>query len=200
MKPTLKMKALPVNLCRPFNLLVALAMLTLFTGTLKGQGVDFHIQPQEDDQLRLGGSFHLEQDSKSGYLVLEATIPEGSYIYSLTQEGNPPPSRIDIATSDLFRASGAFKPDNQPEVIENDPVFNTRIEKHKQNVRFFIPLQLAEGADPSELNIQMRFNGQICSEESKTCMPIQDKIIDAEFGGYYQRVAEQPSNSGAVRR
>jgi len=183
MKRTLQTKAIPTIVARVISSLTVIGVSLFFASTSQAQG-DFHLQPQQESgQLELTGSFHLEQDARTGYLVLQADIPEGSYIYSLTQEG-----------------SGSFKPDNEPVVVEQDPVFKNRTEKHKQDVRFFIPLQLAEGADPAELAIQMRFNGQLCSEAEGTCMPVQDKVINAEFGGYYQRVAEQTSGDETIRR
>ena len=199
MKQTLEIKS-PITLVRAIVLLVVVGTWSLTSATLEGQSPQFQPQSQTESQLELSGSFHLEEGANTGYLVLEANIPAGSYIYSLTQEGNPPPSRIEVAKSDSYQVSGAFKPDNEPVVVENDPIFENRTEKHKQNVRFFIPLQLAAGTDPAGLTIPMRFSGQICSETEGTCMPIQDRVVNAEFGGAYQRVAEQTSNTGTINR
>ena len=199
MKQTLENKS-PITLVRAMVLLIVAGTWSITTATLEGQSPQFQSQQQTESQLELTGSFHMEEGANSGYLVLEASIPEGSYIYSLTQEGNPPASRIEVAKSDSYQVSGAFKPDSEPVVVENDPTFNNRTEKHKQNVRFFIPLKLAAGTDPAGLTIPMRFNGQICSETEGTCMPIQDRVVNAEYGGAFQRVAEQPSNTGTISR
>ena len=198
MKQTLEMRT-PIALIRATNLFVAAAVLLITTTTVEGQDPAPHLQSQTESQFELSGSFHLEQDANTGYLVLEASVPQGSYIYSLTQEGNPPPSRIEVAKAESYQVSGAFKPDSEPVIVENDPIFKNRTEKHKQNVRFFIPLQIAAGANPAELTIPMRFNGQICSETEGTCTPIQDRVINANFGGFYQRVAEQ-TKTGTINR
>ena len=200
MKPTLEMRT-PITLIRATTLFVAAAVLLMTTTTVEGQdpAIALHLQEQAESQLELTGSFHLEQDANHGYLVLEASVPKGSYIYSLTQEGNPPPSRIEVAKAESYQVSGAFKPDSEPVVVENDPTFKNRTEKHKQNVRFFIPLQIATETNPAELTIPMRFNGQICSETEGTCTPIQDRVINANFGGFYQRVAEQ-TKTGTINR
>ena len=154
---------------------------------------------QEEEQLKLTSHFQLEENTRTGYLILTAKIPEGSYIYSLTQKGNPPPSKIEIATSDQFEVAGNFKPEFPPTVVEQDPDFGVRTEKHKKSLRFFIPLQLAETSSPENLTIRLRFNGQVCSEEG-TCMPIRDKVIEAGFSGYFQRVADQNANTRTDRR
>ncbi len=154
---------------------------------------------ESDDELEIAGHFQLEENTRTGYLVLTAKIPEGSYIYSLTQKGTPPPSKIEISTSDSFEVSGTFQPEHQPTVTEVDPDFGGRTEKHKKSLRFFIPLQLADSANPADLTIRLRFNGQVCSNQG-TCQPIRDKIVEASFSGYYQRVAERSDNSGTVRR
>lgn len=175
-----------------------LVVCLLFPTLSMAQGVN-RFQTQEDDGLRLTAHFQLEQNTRKGYLVLKAQFPKRSYIYSLTQRGTPPPSKIEIATSDLFKTSGTFKPEKAPTVIENDPDFGGRVEKHKESLSFFIPLELAESASLEELSIKLRFNGQLCSEEG-TCMPVRDKIVEARFSGYFQRVAEQGQSSRTVRR
>lgn len=154
---------------------------------------------QQEDQLKLSAHFQLEENTRTGYLVLTAKIPEGSYIYSLTQKGNPPPSKIEIATSEQFEVSGTFKPEFPPTVVEQDPDFGVRTEKHKKSLRFFIPLQLSATTSPETLNIRLRFNGQVCSDEG-TCMPIRDKVLEASFSGYFQRVAQRNESGGTERR
>ncbi len=180
--------------------LVTSFMLVAAQGTLLvGQNVGQVLQPQTKREFQLKGEFQLEQNTRVGYLVLSAEIPEGSYIYSLTQKDSPPPSTIEIASSESFRVTGKFQPDKEPKTIEHDPIFEARLEKHTQNVRFFIPLQIADNLDPTDLRIRMRFNGQVCSDEG-TCRPISDKIVEAEFGGYYQRVAERNSTANGTTR
>jgi hypothetical protein len=187
------------NLRSPWAfVLVATLTITCLSQTASAQSGSRGMM-EDDNELKLTGQFQLEQDTRQGYLVLMAKIPEGSYIYSLTQKGNPPPSKIEIATSEAFQVSGTFKPELQPTVLEIDPDFGGRTEKHKKSLRFFIPLQLAENTNIDDLTIRLRFNGQVCSSEG-TCMPINDKIIEAKFSGYFPRVAEQIESSRTVGR
>lgn len=175
-----------------------LTCLSLTTASFAQQGESF-LQTPDEQELKLTGEFQLEQNTRKGYLVLTAKIPAGNYIYSLTQKGSPPPSKIEIATADTFRVQGTFKPEIQPTVVEKDPIFGGRVEKHKKSLRFFIPLELAERTSPEQLSIRLRFNGQMCSDDG-TCMPIRNKIIEAQFSGYFQRVAQRNGESGNVRR
>lgn len=174
--------------------LFLLAVTTVPTTAQMGGGL---MEPE--DELKLTSHFQLEENTRTGYLILTAKIPEGSYIYSLTQKDTPPPSKIEIATSESFEVSGTFQPEHPPTVTEVDPDFGGRTEKHKKSLRFFIPLKLSESTTPGELTIRLRFNGQVCSDQG-TCLPIRDKIVEATFSGYFQKVADRTQNSGHVHR
>ena len=144
---------------------------------------------------QLSGRFHLQQGTSQGYLVLQCGLPPGSYIHSLTQTGDMNPSSIDVAPSQDFAVSGPFYPDSPATVIEKDPVFQQRVEKHLGKVQFFVPIQIRDGVDLSELKPVMVFSGQVCSDKG-VCIPIREKTVRATFAGYFERAAEQPrSNS-----
>lgn len=146
------------------------------------------------ERLTLTGRFHLVKGTRKGVLILKAQIPEGSYIYSVTQQGNPPPSRITVSDSPQFKIAGKFASDRHPKIIEEDPVFHSRLEKHFRLVQFFVPLELAENADPRGLTPEIVFDGQVCSEKG-TCMPIRNRKIPAQFAGYFEQQAEKPVDS-----
>lgn len=139
---------------------------------------------------RLTGRFHLQKSTNKGYLVLQCELPKDSYVYSLTQKGQVRPSVIKVTPSDAFLTSGKFIPDRQPIVIENDPVFEQRIEKHTGKVQFFIPLQIQSGFDQESLQPELIFDGQVCSDKG-VCMPIRNKSVKAKFAGYFERTAEK---------
>jgi thiol:disulfide interchange protein len=140
------------------------------------------------------GRYHLQQDSNEGYLILQFDLPKGSYIYSLTQSGELLPSKIAVTRSEDFVTRGKFIPDSPPKVVEKDPVFNQRVEKHVGKIQFFVPIQVEEGINLSELRPEMVFNGQVCSNQG-ICIPIRKKKVVAEFAGYFQRTAQKRSNS-----
>lgn len=138
---------------------------------------------------RLMGRFHLEQGSQQGYLVLECQLVEGSYIHSLTLPKELSPTVIQTQPSDEYRVGERFHPDRPPTVIEKDPVFGERMEKHSGKIQFFVPIQLAPDVNPLTLEPKMAFNGQVCST-SGTCLPIRNQIVVAKFAGYFQRPVE----------
>ncbi len=187
-------------------LIGSLTLIGLATAPAFGQNSQFsnaysNTQPASNQQksavdapYQLTGRYHLQQDSNEGYLILQFDLPKGSYIYSLTQSGELVPSKISVTPSKDFVIGGKFMPDSQPKVIEKDPVFNQRVEKHVGKVQFFVPIKIREGVDLSELRPELVFNGQVCSSKG-ICIPIRKKKILAEFGGYFQRTAEKRSNS-----
>ena len=146
-----------------------------------------------DAPYRLSGRFHLQRATNSGYLVLECELPKGSYIYSLTQKGAVKPTVIKISPSNAFATSGKFIPDRQPKIVEEDPVFQQRLEKHTGKVQFFIPMQLQSNANPETLQPELIFDGQVCSSKG-VCMPIRNKMVKAKFAGYFERTAENPKS------
>jgi len=99
-------------------------------------------------------------------ITLVATIDDGWHLYSTTQpSGGPVPTRITVAASPNFTASGdlAFpKPTVAP-----DPNFGINVETYERNVTFVIPVKIADNARPGvdTLTIQARFqscNAQLC--------------------------------------
>lgn len=151
---------------------------------------------QDSDELKLTGRFHLKEGGREGLLIVKAVIPAGSYIYSLDQKGDIPPSRITVQPTAELKLKGPFKADRTAEVIPNDPIFKIRVEKHKKLVQFYAPIELPAGVDPSRLVAELKFDGQVCSDEG-FCMPIRAKKIVARFAGYFEKQAE---NEGATRR
>lgn len=151
--------------------------------------------PRQTERYRLTGRFHLQKATNKGYLVLQCELPKGSYVYSLTKQGTMRPSVIKVNPSDAFATTGKFIPDQQPTVIENDKVFQQRVEKHfgdrTGKVQFFIPMQVHSNIDPATLQPELIFDGQVCSSEG-VCMPIRNKSIKAKFAGYFERTAEKP--------
>ncbi len=138
--------------------------------------------------------FHLMEGTTSGYLVVQVELGPGSYMYSLNQTGAINPTKIQVVPSDAFIIDGKFNPDRPAEVIENDPVFNQRVEKHKGKVQFFVPVKFNSVEAAGEVQPEIVLNGQVCSTEG-VCLPIRDKRIKAEFGGFFGRSVELPATA-----
>ena len=140
-------------------------------------------QLEAQTKLKLTARYQIEKGTRNGWIVVSAEIPEGNHIYALTQKGTPPPTKIKIAASDDFSVTKKFKPNKKPKVIEKDPVFESRVEKHEGKVAFLATITIADGVDIEELFIDLKFHGQICSDTA--CIPLRNKPIPVEFGGYF---------------
>jgi len=135
------------------------------------------------------------EGTTSGYLVVQVQLAAESYMYSLNQAGAINPTKIQVVPSDGFIVDGKFNPDRPAEIIENDPVFNQRVEKHKGKVQFFVPVKFASTEAASKTTPEVILNGQVCSTGG-VCLPIRDKRVKAEFGGFFGRSVEAPTAPG----
>jgi len=84
--------------------------------------------------------------------------------------------------------------DKDPKVIEMDPVFEQRIEKHSGQTQFFASIIVRPGVDLQKLKQEVQFSGQICSESA--CQPIRGHKTNAVFSGYF----EAPKVKNAAQR
>ncbi len=137
----------------------------------------------QNEKIKLSATYQVEQGTNHGWLIVNAEIPEGSYIYALTQKGTPPPTKLKVAKSGQFSLVQGFQANKKPIVIENDPIFQSRVEKHKNRVRFLAPMRIVHGINVERLHIDLKFNGQLCSDFG--CLPLIDKPVKVKFDGYY---------------
>lgn len=141
------------------------------------------------------GRLHLQKGSTEGYIVLQIDLAPGHYIYSVSPEGSPAPTKIEVVPSASVQTADAFSPDQPPLVVENDTVFQRRIEKHTDRVQFFVPCRLDPNADYKLTGLPViEFNGQVCSKDG-VCMPIRQKRIQVSFAGYFQQESEGQSST-----
>jgi thiol:disulfide interchange protein len=187
---------------------IALACLAMYTIS-SGSFVDAQTAPQggqsgaselasqvksDDSPYKMSARFHLQQGSNEGYLVLQIDLPKGSYVYSLTQKGDLEPSKIRVVPSNSYSTKGRFNPDRPPIVVEEDPVFNQRVEKHKDSVQFFVPLKVRDDVDLKKMSPELVFTGQVCSENG-VCMPLRNKKLKAKFAGYFDRTSQKRAST-----
>ena len=124
-----------------------------------------------------------QPDRQSGFLVVAAQLQPGFALYSLTHPGEAA-TKIEVARQPGFAIAGAFRPDRAPVVA--DYVGGTaREEKHVDTVEFYLPIKLAAGQIPEDLEIKVRVNGQACSDSS--CVPVINKVMTAKFDEYLLR-------------
>ena len=167
-----------------FRAYLAVLLSFVFTTMAQTQSAPPAQQEQEETEIRFKATYQIEEGTQNGWLVLSVELAPGSYIYSLTQQKNPPPSKIKVTESEHFSLLETFRPDREPVVVEEDPVFGTRVEKHYELVTFFVPLQVAAGIDVEKLAIDLKFHGQVCSE--KGCRPLRDVTVPVDFAGFYR--------------
>ncbi len=137
--------------------------------------------PQEiesDEPCALTAYVLYEADGKNGYLVVKAKIAEGHHLYSLTQPGGSA-TKIEVAKNESFEIAGVFRPTKAPQV-DGDPQSPGRHEIHAEEVEFYLPIKLTKGMIPNEVVINVRVNGQVCSDS--TCVPISNKVLTAKYG------------------
>jgi hypothetical protein len=132
---------------------------------------------------KLSSRIHLEKGTNKGYLVVQIDLKDGYHVYSLNAKGSPSPTRLAVLPSNDLRVQSKFASEKAPIVIEKDPVFGQRIEKHKGQVRFFASIEVRPGIDLSKLAQEIQFSGQICS--ASACQPIRKQTANAKFAGFF---------------
>jgi hypothetical protein len=153
-------------------------------GTAAGQ--------EEDDvsgPIQLSAKYQIEKGTRNGRLVVQCAMPDGAHIYSLDQATPPGPTKFKIGESEAFRMTGKWSANRDPEVIEHDPVFETRIEQFDGKVAFTAPLEIDADADLKQLSIELALTCQVCTDSN--CVPIRNRKIEVEFGGFFDPAKEQ---------
>ncbi len=143
----------------------------------------------DDETIKLTARYEIEKGTRTGRLVVECEIIDGSHIYSLQQASPPGPTKIKIAESKFFQSKGEFTANREPKVTEHDPVFETRLEEFMEKVAFTRPIEVTSEADLEKLKIELTVSGQVCSDND--CEMFRDKKVDVSFGGYYDPKEEE---------
>lgn len=139
-------------------------------------------KPQSPWQIT--SRIHLEKGTNEGYLVVQMDLAQGYHVYSLDPKSSPSPTRLAVLPSNDLRVTSKFVSDQAPKVIEKDPVFGQRVEKHTGQVQFFAPIQVRAGVDLQKLVQEVQFSGQVCS--ASACQPIRNHTSKAKFAGYFE--------------
>ena len=137
--------------------------------------------PAADDNVKLRGSFTVQEGGRRGVLSLGATIARGWHVYSISQKpGGPGASKIKVPESNQFKLLGPFQPDRDP-VIKPADIFPVPSEEHSGQVTWSAPIELAEGVKPEDVALELNYDGQVCSDS--TCIPLR-LPVKVEFAGY----------------
>ena len=79
-----------------------LAVATLASPVLNAQGRN------TSEDVKLTARYHIETNTKKGYLIVRVDVAEGSHIYSLKQGKPLTPSKIEIEKSKLYEVAKQF--------------------------------------------------------------------------------------------
>ena len=142
-----------------------------------------------DRHIKFAAEYQVKSGTRQGVIMLSADIASGNHIYALKQDGTMPPSKLSVVKRETFALSGQFKPDSKPIVVDPDPVFQ-KLAKHKGKVVFWVPFELSDGADVEKLDVELEFNGTVCSVEGM-CFPIRNHRIRAIYTGEYDPELEK---------
>ncbi len=152
------------------------------------------------EPAEFSAQFQAQQGGGQGKLMVTVKLAPNWHVYSVTQpEGGPGRSKLQVARSDDYEVVGPFTPDTPPIIHEPD-VFPVRTEEHADEVTWTAPLRFREGVELESLVIEVTFNGQVC-ETMGSCIPIDDKRMEAKFAGFYepQAAAGQQAAAGEFR-
>ena len=168
----------------PFFLTLVVAISFLLTDSVTAQ-----FELQSENEVKVTARYHIESGKNNGFLIVKLDISPGSYIYSMTQGEPLQPSKLVVKSSKAFTVGKKFKCDKQPQVIEKDPVFQTRLEKHSGTVQFYVPIRLTSVTTPKSVRPEITFSGQVCSDQGY-CVPISGITAKAKFAGFFEREAK----------
>lgn len=139
---------------------------------------------------------HIEKGTNKGYLVLQLDLQDGHHIYSLNPKGSPMPTKIAVTPSKDIKVLGGFTSDKQPLVIEKDPVFQRRIEKHKGVVQFFAPIEVRPGIDLAKLAAEVSLTGQVCS--ASACRQVKARKVVGKFASFFDVSRDSAEKTSAT--
>ena len=135
------------------------------------------------DAFSATAGFKFSADRKTGILEVRCDIPEGSHLFSVTQQRavpGPLKTRIRVDDSSDFELTGKFQPDKDPH-LKAIPGQSVKSEEHEGEVVFSAPLRFADAAAIDALTINVQLNGQVCTD-SGSCIQIQEKLVARSEG------------------
>jgi thiol:disulfide interchange protein len=146
------------------------------------------------DELTLSGQLKLKKGTREGVLEIRADLAPDWHVYALDQKGGPGPAKIAINSPEKIELTGPFRADREPEVREVE-YFEVPLREHYGQVVWTAPVRLAEGVDPENVQLEVEFQGQICSDEVG-CKPMFGEPIPITFGGYLDGESAEPAPAG----
>lgn len=134
-------------------------------------------------ELTLTGRLRVEEGGRQGILEVTAKLAPHWHTYAVTQQGGPGPSKIKVTAAGQLELLEPFRPDHAPQRRKVE-VFDVPLDEHYDAVVWSAPVRLADGVDPAKLALDVKFDGQICHDNSG-CKPMFGQAVPITFGGYY---------------
>lgn len=122
-----------------------------------------------EEPVAISASFAPATDEQAAMLRIDAKLRPDWHVYSITQPpGGPKRTTIKLADSSDYKVRGEFKSLNPPVSRIDDGAWQgLEIQEHADEVTWFVPLDVAEGTDPTKLEVKGTVSLLACNE---SCM------------------------------
>ncbi|MFP6677146.1 MAG: thioredoxin family protein [Pirellulaceae bacterium] len=137
------------------------------------------------EQATHEATFTITEGTLEGVISVEMTVIPGWHTFSLTQGDGALPSELSLGKSADYELAGEFTSQPGPDLHAE---FGNILEMHRGTVVFSAPLRISEGVDPEQLEIQVEYNGQVCTDTIEgsdvgQCVPLS-ATLTATFASY----------------
>jgi len=142
----------------------------------------------DDSEVTFEAEWKLEAGTRTGRLIVKASIPENWHIYSLTQPaGGPQISKLEFAKGSPVQLAAPFVANPPPHVIPpgGENAFKVNSEEHEGEVQWSATISFAGKEDPKTIPVVINYSGQRC-KNGGSCIPFDTKIT-AKFAGEFTR-------------
>jgi thiol:disulfide interchange protein len=142
--------------------------------------------------VAIEGAIYIPQGSRTGELAISAEIEKGWHIYSITQaKGGPIRTQIKVPESDQYKLTGEFKASPAPKSHVDQLAWpGLKLEEHYDRVTWTAPIEIAEGVDPTRLEISGKVYAQACE---KSCLPPEDLAFTVHWANPAEKPAAEPA-------
>lgn len=136
------------------------------------------------EEVTVEAEFTAATADRPALLFVTARIPKGFHVSAtdqgtLPEGGGPQATVITLKENPTVRLAGAFQPIQPPEVHLDTTVWKgLELREHFNEVTWFAPIVIAEGADAKSLAIEGMLEGQACDN---VCIPLEIEFT-AEAG------------------
>ena len=124
-------------------------------------------------EVTLESQFTPATADRPALLFVTARIASNFHIYALDQAaGGPLPTQISMTTEEGVEFIGPWQAIEAPEThIDQKIWIGLELREHSTQVTWFAPIKLAPSADPVNLTITSKIEGQAC--DPNTCIPFE---------------------------